>query len=57
MEENHILERLNNLVDSFDNDVVVFLVIRKRKKTKQIIASKLLRDFNASLEPAEEYIG
>lgn len=56
-EGNHIIERLNSLCDAYGQDVVVFLIVRKRKKTKQIIASKLLRDFAENLEPAEnDYI-
>lgn len=55
-----MMSKLDLLSDAFGEDIVVFMLIRKKRKTKKILASKLLRDFNEDLQPDDdggEYIG
>lgn len=55
-ETNRIIERLNQLQDSYCSDVVVYLIVRKNK-TKEIIASKLLKNFTEDPEGDVSYVG
>lgn len=48
---NNILERLNNICEAYGNDVICYVIVRKKgKHRKEIIASKLLKDFSEDLE-------
>lgn len=50
---NHIIEKLNSLSEAYGCDIIVYLVVKNKGKSKHIIASKLLKDFNEDLEPID----
>lgn len=53
-----MMDKLDILSDAFGDDIVVFMLVKKKRKTKKILASKLLRDFSEDLQPdTDDYIG